>query len=495
LAGGSIVIQNDATIDVSGGYLQHEGGMVETSRLLQQGRLVDIADARPDQEYDGIFTGRFVVNHERYGISEVYKVPFLTGARFEAGYTEGAAGGALAITAPSMAIDGELLGVTVEGPRQRADRAAHSRLSLTFEAERINPINQSFGKISPIAPTVVLNSVTELSTVGAFTLNGRTTMGIGEEREQLVALSPELLKEHGFGHLSVVNPDGAVLVPAAVSIEAPARGSISLTGSNVTIAGDVSAPSGELTFRALNLSPSFVEDFRARAQTETPLSNPPPDASRGRFTLTRDAKLDAAGLLVDDRSGSANSLSQPLALGGGNIVIEAFDVRLRPGSSLDVSGGARLGGTGQVSFGNGGRMSILAGRDTTITSVGGGELQLDATLRGYSGTKGGSLALRAMTIQVGGAPHSQNTLLLTPDFFRQGGFTEYSLTGIGALAADPAPEGRPEAYLPAVSVAEGTKVSPLAESWLALPNAGGPDGFELQTLLRPSGCDRPPASA
>ena len=44
-AGGSIVVQKGATIDVSGGFFQHEGGMVKTTRLLQDGRLVEIHNA------------------------------------------------------------------------------------------------------------------------------------------------------------------------------------------------------------------------------------------------------------------------------------------------------------------------------------------------------------------------------------------------------------------------------------------------------------------
>ncbi len=46
-AGGSVVVQQGAKIDTSGGWVNYEGGLVKTSRVVYGGRLLDIADALP----------------------------------------------------------------------------------------------------------------------------------------------------------------------------------------------------------------------------------------------------------------------------------------------------------------------------------------------------------------------------------------------------------------------------------------------------------------
>src|SRR5258708_30244030 len=104
--------------------------MVQTTRLLSGGQLLDISQATPDRVYDGFYTGTFTQTHPTYGISETFANPLaLTGAHFENSYLAGAPGGSLAIVAPAMALDGQLRGNTVAGPRQRSDSPPPSSLS------------------------------------------------------------------------------------------------------------------------------------------------------------------------------------------------------------------------------------------------------------------------------------------------------------------------------------------------------------------------------
>ncbi len=482
-AGGSIVIRDGAAIDVSGGFFQHEGGMVRTTRLLQGGRLIDIADARPDQLYDGTFTGISTFEHPKYGITETFTIPWMRNERFEEGFVEGASGGTLALTAPGMALDGALLGLTVAGPRQRTDRAPHSQLTLAFEAERLyGPALPQVDTIrySPTPPTVRLTPGATQTAPGAFVLNGDAPAALAAGRLKLVTLSPDLFTGQGFGHLSIANPDGTVVVPEGVSVAAPAKGSLSLSGSNITIRGAVSAAGGDLKFRVFNLSPSFVDEFR-RLRNLTPQADPRPNRDRGFFTLAETGRLEASGLIADDRVNIPSALARPLVLAGGSISIEAFSTQLMVGSTIDVSGGAGISTRGRVTYGNGGSISILTGRDLSLTSVTGGRFGPGAVLSGYSGATGGSLSLRAMLIQIGGRAQFANTLVLEPALFQQGGFTAYSLTGIGRDSTTKPETGAPETYAPAISVAPGTVVRPIAENWMAVPNPPGSG----ETVLRP----------
>lgn len=479
-AGDSIVIQQGATVDVSGGFFQHEGGMVQTTRLLQGGRLVEIADATPDQVYDGVYTGTFSTSHARYGITRTFATPWMSGRRFESGYVQGADGGALTLTAPSMAIDGELRGLTTTGPRQRSSVPAESRLSLVFESEEIFQIAGAtllnFLTISPTPPAVIFAREAPRLEAKPFQLLAGTPDGLDADRIAEVTLWAGLLDEDGFGHLAVRNTDGDISVPQGVGLSAPARGSISLTGANVALRGDVTAPGGVLAFQALNISPQFIAEFPLVNRLGA--SAPPPNIGRGLVTLGAGVRLSAAGLIVDDRAGNREQL---LAADGGSISIEAFSADLQIGSVINVDGGVSVSERGAVSYGAGGSIAIRTGKDPGLESVLGGTVALHATLSGHSGAKGGSLTLQAETIQIGGESSPLTALLLAPDFFRQGGFASYALVGIGA------PSGEVDEYVPGVRIASDTRIEPVAESLLAVPISPGTDGVLLRRIVKADG--------
>jgi hypothetical protein len=114
----------------------------------------------------------------------------------------------------------------------------------------------------------------------------------------------------------------------------------------------------------------------------------------------------------------------------------------------------------------------------TLDRVLGGDLSLRSTLSAYSGATGGTLTLQASAIQVGGSASVADTLFLSPDFFRRGGFTSYSLTGIGL--ADTA----------GIRIATDTTIRPVAENWIAtlLPES---QEIVLETKLNPIGYRKP----
>ncbi len=491
-AGGSIVIQKDATVDVSGGFFQHEAGLVKTTRLMQNGRLVDIANALPDQRYDGVFTGLFEKKYAKYGITETFTVPWMAGHRYEPGYAQGADGGMISMTAPSMAIDGELRGLTVAGSRQRSLPPAPGSLALTFESENIFQLpgdaRLNFVTISPTPPDIIFSEEDPSAEAGAFRLTDGAPDPLRADRAASVILSPALLDGQGFGHLTVRNTDGRIAVPEGVRLAAPPLGSVSLTGTNISIGGHVSAPGGALSFTTLNIPPAFIAEFPLANPLGAPV--PAPNAGRGVFTLAPGATLSAAGLVVDDRSGRAAALWQPLVIGGGRISIDAFSADLAAGSALDVSGGVSVSARGTVRYGTGGSIAIRTGRDPGLTTVLGGTLSLGAALSGYSGGKGGVLTIQAGAIQIGGAS-AAGTLVLPPGFFRQGGFTSYALAGIGAPSAAVPEPGAPDPYVPGVRISRDVQIAPAAESFLAVPNAAGAEGITLRRMLKPGGLRSP----
>ncbi|MCE9542879.1 MAG: filamentous hemagglutinin N-terminal domain-containing protein [Verrucomicrobia bacterium] len=115
-AGERIALNLGSALDVSGGWINYDGGFASTSKLLYSGNLVDISHATPDRVYDGVYKGGGTVQkYEKWGVTKTFSMSPLDPAqkRYEAGYLNGANGGSILIQAPSMQLAGSLLGDVV----------------------------------------------------------------------------------------------------------------------------------------------------------------------------------------------------------------------------------------------------------------------------------------------------------------------------------------------------------------------------------------------
>ena len=157
-AGGSVVVQPGASIDVSGGYVTYGSGFVRTTRVLYAGHLMDIADATPNRLYQGIFTGLFTESHPRWGVTSTYVVPWMLGDHFEQSYIQGANGGSLSITA---AVGGLGRATSTETPcpvpRQRSSPPTTSSFTLALEAQQLLA-SANYPPYSPTPPAVIIES-------------------------------------------------------------------------------------------------------------------------------------------------------------------------------------------------------------------------------------------------------------------------------------------------------------------------------------------------
>ena len=479
-AGQAVNIESGSSIDVSGGWINYAGAKVQTSKVISDGQILDISQATPNLVYQGIYNG-FTQSSAKWGVSQTYANPLITSARYEPGYVEGGEGGAISFTAPIVALNGNFYGNTVAGAQQTnlaslydsstsayltasflptilATLAVPSSSSLTVSLiAQENVANSSFLPYSPTPADIIFQSSNGAAAVDPFASSGNAQIN----------LSADLVNVDGFGNLSVTNSDGNFYIPSGVTLTTAAGGSVSLQGANILIDGAINSPDGNLNFTAYDYSP----------YNYTPLiAAPPVDGTRGLFTLGSVASLNTAGLIVNELSGGQGL---PLATNGGTISVDSFSANLTSGSSINVSGGVAVNEAGAITYGNGGSVSILAGRDPRITGLVGGQLNLASNLQGYSGAHGGSLTLQAPLIQIGGsAIDPANTLLLTPGFFDQGGFSSFTLDGLGEVAPN---QSDPTVFLPAVSIAPGVTIDPIVQSWVA-DLSGNDLGLTAKTL-------------
>lgn len=487
-SGGSVVMQEGSQIAVSGGSTQFEGAMIRTTQLISGSRLVDIGSASPNVVYDGIYDGSFTEKSAtKFGPPKTYNGVLTPGGyRYEAGYTEGATGGKLSIIAPSMALDGQFSGTTVIGENQRLTPPAKSSLSLAFLAQDLS--YSSIPLHAPTPPSVTFRHNINQIAAEPFALDtDGNPLELRADRKNLVELSPNLLDGNGFGSLTIDNHDGDIIVPENVNLVAPTGGAITFKASNINIESSVTARAGSLSFYTYGLTLDEINLIQNSAPSATP---PSVQTGRGIFTLRDGGHLNASGLIVDDRLNSGIPSTNPALLNAGKIHIEGYSANLAAGGLIDVSGGASISPRGDVSYGNGGSLSILTGREIGFNSALGGQLTLGSELLGLSGpqktqgvsfpkAKVASLSITGPAFKIGGNDTNSSITHIQPDFFSLGGFGTINLTGIGLGTPEPG------VFIPAIVIEDNTHIQPIVKGWLASVKAD--NTFALGKIIRDEG--------
>ena len=464
-AGDSVVAASGATIDVSGGYFTHEGGLVQTTRLLRGANLVDMHNATPDVTYDGVYNGLSNYQSAKWGVAEIYTQALAPlGGGNEHRHVEGASAGTLSITAPKMALGAELLGHSITGPRQQASPAGQGTLQINFQREiQFNPNDNNFLfiKESPNAPNLIFSNSPSNHAGLEFELVEGEPAPMSFAAGSTFTVSSDWWDEEegGFGNISINNSEGDITVPQNTPLELPAGGSLTLVGRNISFGSAISIPGGSLTATAYNYTPLAYDQGVARKDFEA--LTPSPIVGQGIIRVAPGVILDVAGQFIDERPSSNTAYQEKYVLKGGSVSLTGYSVLLGANSLVDASGGVRARPNGKFQYGNGGSISLIAGRDPVLATTTSGELSLMGTLQAYSVAKGGSLTLQANAIQIGGTATSGG-LALQPDFFRSGGFTSYSLTGIGSRAVD-------GSLIPGIRILAGTVIEPVAENWRHMP--------------------------
>ena len=474
-AGESIVLRRDAVLDVSGGVLEHEGGFVQTTRLMDGRRLVDVSEATPDRLYEDVYTGLSTVASRKWGVAKTYALPLAPlGGGNRTSYLSGAPGGSLDLTASSLALEGELLGRTMQGPSQLDSAERGSRLALNLLAQqRLNKFDKpendpsrtlqdfKFVDYSPASPAIRLQTG-KPSIIGV----PEFVLAAGETPEPLpLAIAGSLLlgsslfddEEGGFSELTIDNREGSVTLAGQGDINLRPSGKLRVESANIVVATGLRAPGGTVSLVANNYSPFLLAEQRFLDPTFNQKPAPTPLPGRGVIAVGAGARIDVSGQWVDHRRIGSATPFEYASIDAGDIIIQGYGVSLPRGSSLAASGGLKADAFGDFYAGLPGSISVLAGRDPVLSTSIGGDLLLQADLAAYGVKEGGSLTVQANRVQIGGETAPVGGLLLSPSFFQRGGFGEYIITGIGGRDVD----GQ---AIPGLQVAAGTLLEPRTAS-------------------------------
>ncbi len=471
LVGHEVIAAKGSTIDLDGGYVNYLGGMVTgPTRLLgADGKIYDISNANPDIEYVG-FAGTTSLTESRWGVTQVYNNPLLSGnlPHYESGFIQGGSAGALSIYAAGTAVlDVNLSAHAFAGRNQvlSGSRPAGGTFSIGATATAGNVLGQLGGGIAP--PSVIITSGTPGDPSQSFDLssiapdfNAGTSLATPAMLAKQASdssnilywtpLSATALSNAGFNSVSVSADSGHILVDNGARLAVQPGGRISLSAATDTILGDLVASSGKIGITASGVTNGPTFD----SASHTP----------GDIVVGPNATLSTRGQWINDGSLSIDQMSGSQYINGGSIslsttaqsyvdpdnALNAIDstgsIRLQQGSVLDVSSGGYVTSTGVVQarngvpVGNAGSISLTtyagvpfgtgsaAAAPTQPASA--GTVQMDGTLLGYGFSNGGTLSIQALGFQIGGDPAATpaGSLNLPTQFFSQGGFGNYVLS-------------------------------------------------------------------
>lgn len=530
-AGDAVSMAPGSVIDVSGGWIQYSGGSYSTSKLLYRGHLVDISQATPDRVYSQILTrgdktisgktfkdvgaAATIEQSSKWGQVKVFNsILDPTRPVWRPSYVSGAPGGSISIAAPSVALDGELFGNTVAGPRQIRDYGSFPLMnqrvlstlpsSSSFALDLSLKIGNTAFLLSPYAPKVTFASRAPRGSEVPFLDDEGGVAALPADRAGSVILSQDLLSARGFGKFSVSSRDGDIVLPSGVTLDAGPNGSVKLQGANLFIGGGIKSAGGEVSLQAfltplplLNLSfpPELTESVTAimvakedavgldpgekvvvmgdpgagevtvyradgtDAKVSGDLLAPLP---AGRVALSSSARIDVSGSVVNELRGDRTAALVP---NGGKVSMDGYSLSLAPGSEVDVSGGFYQGFRGGAFYGDAGSINFSAGQDAIYSTIHRGSLALGGRLSGYAGvgSQAGSLAIKAPAFRISQESSSgrdARVTRLTTSFFDTGGFSTFSLTGVGLETETP------DQFIPGVSVASGTILGPRVRAQL-----------------------------
>ncbi|VVE53091.1 Heme/hemopexin-binding protein [Pandoraea capi] len=399
LGGAEVVTRAGSLINLAGGTLDVQTGMIRQSWLRgADGQLYRADNAPGDLRYLGVYRG-FEVTHARWGknTTEAYATPFVApGARLENGYTVGRDAGRLIIASPSAVLEGDIDTSVYQGPRQaqapdktRYDGYLQSQLAAARGAQLI------VGNMTPFydettltlrdSPSAVVRSI-DVGDIQALAASIALDAPIDAARTGKISLDAGWLNRQHFGGVKLLASERLTV---SRDLRVADGGDVALHATRVNLDANVTARSGNIV--AGNIVTQMLTGVAGGVWVDKTIAD---GATVGEsyVKVADGVTLDTRGVWSRVDEGESGTRGVPYIDGGNVVLSSSGDVRLLPGSVVDVSSGAALMSNGSVRGGKGGNVSLLASQ-YDLDGKRSGELHVDGELRAYGVSGGGTLKL------------------------------------------------------------------------------------------------------
>ncbi len=357
---GSVEVGNQARLDVSGGKVAYKAGTVTTSKVLQNGQIVSIADADARASViDAIDLEQNTVQDEKWGERWVYNpYAFLTVDRrsYDA-YVQGFDAGTINIVAPNQRYAEEAI----------------------LKADVTAGFYQKEAGDAPTAGTITLDAKTLSSAIVDDVLVYAAVADIPESFTGM-SLSERLIEASNAETLSVLTR-GDLLIHDAVTLDLGLRDGLELEATDIAVFGDIRSLGGDVSL--------FATDY-----------------------VDIDADIDVSGAWVNDFRKPQPS---EVAIDAGNIDITGLDaIAVSNSSNLKANAGAYVSKDKKVSYGKAGEITFDL--DSGVRPGGGIEndinnpgskvrltVDIQGNIEAIDNDNSGSLSIVGSDIVIGGA--------------------------------------------------------------------------------------------
>ncbi|MBW3500742.1 filamentous haemagglutinin family protein [Janthinobacterium sp. NKUCC08_JDC] len=406
--GGEVVTQAGSRINIAGGSLDVQTGMVKQTWLKgADGAMYKLSTAPGDNLYTGLYRG-YESTHARWGANTTEThANALIGPRerLENGYTVGRDAGRLIVSTGAAVLEGDIDTSVFQGERQqrKRDDGVDSYKQAQTSAARAGQL--IVGKMTPVfdtkagqlrdSPQAVLENV-EIGKVAPVADGQLLSEALPAARSKTLQLDADWLNGLELGALNIYAYDK---LDVNADVRVADGGDIALHATDVAIKANVSARSGSIA------AGDIISRYLANAGAVWVEGTVSPE---GRATGPAGVRV-APGVRLDTRGLWSNLELDPGAVAGlpyvngGKVTVKSSGgIELAGGSVIDVSSGAALMSNGSLQGGRGGDIALAVDlpREKTPT---GALLKLDGELRGHGVKGGGRLTIDSGTaVSIGG---------------------------------------------------------------------------------------------
>ncbi|WP_236655085.1 filamentous haemagglutinin family protein [Burkholderia pyrrocinia] len=471
LSGNEVMTATGSSMNLNGGYVHYDGGMVNTTRLVDaNGAIVPIGQASPYETYVGV-AGEFIESHPRWGVTKTWYNPLqaggiavpgsIVGGVYEPDYIVGGNAGTLDVYATqSMVLDGDVSAQAFGGAKQMqgnslpgggtfnlgadpklggtalSDLTSNGRESASGTIGLVT-LQNSAPLLDEIAPGFSIDTPLDQKALQALPATDPRNV----QADTVVPVA--MLNGGGFANLNVTGDKTGgkgITVAQGTQLNLQPGGSITLNSpaenASVNVLGQLAVPAGSISITSggnVVVGPQGMISAAGQWVNNDVQASPGTTPGNSQF-------INGGSISLSTNEGSGSA-------GGGRITDTTGSILLQPGSVLDVSSGGEMLANGRMLMRNGvpvGRAGNVAlstyvtssqyGNDGVrpylpSTQPTSGTLTMEGTILsdGFSG--GGTLTLQALGFRIGGDPASASPwdIYLPESFFAQQGFGKYVL--------------------------------------------------------------------
>lgn len=432
---GEVIVQPNASLDVSGGGIHYAAGYVQTTNLISEGKVINIADADPSRIYTGIL-GTETATNKRFNITETFKNSFQGSDRgdFVEAFDQGDSAGSITLQAQAASFQGTIQAGAFIGPDQRTPGKTNSPDGGTLNLE----VNLQSLQISQL--TSQLFDVNKLLLKVVDSYKGLTVNPNGLFAADTLDLSHNLFNQSGLSHYNLTARNGSATITSNTDLHLADGASLSLFAADqINVDGYIQSTGGKISLATgANKGVRDTNLLFVPATVREDVNRP--------IHFGSNASINTSGTWINDNpllAGNETPSNLQAFIDAGAVSIKAAgDLLLDAGSAIIANGGGWINRLGSFVSGKGGNITLSGifldpPSSTTTLTERGAHLDLSARLSSYAFSQGGELNITAPSIVISDQAVNENsfskeTLLLDSRFFQRGGFSSYNLTAQGS---------------------------------------------------------------